>query len=98
MALMHIRISGDDAAARAIENLLGSLEQVDRVEPIADLMPHMDDEDSSSAGLSDNLAGARMFELAVHFDDPAAAGVVRDAVEQLASELSVLVEYEHDEG
>lgn len=53
MPLMRIRLTGSEDDVRAISNLLQSLDGIEHVEEIDDLMPHMDDADSSSAGLSD---------------------------------------------
>ena len=54
MPLLRIRINGSDDDLRAIADLLQSVEGIEHVEEISDLMPHMDDEDSSSAGLPDD--------------------------------------------
>jgi hypothetical protein len=98
MPQLRIRITGSDDAARAIANLLTGLEGIEHVEETDDLMPHMDDEDSSSAGLSDNTQGAAIHEYEVEVGNAATATRVREAVQELALQLDVLVEYEHDEG
>lgn len=98
MPHLRLRITGSDDAARAITNLLTSIDGVEHVEQIDDLMPHMDDPDSSSAGLSDNTQGARTNELEVEVGNAATATRVREVVAELALQLDVLVEYEHDEG
>jgi hypothetical protein len=54
---MRLRVTGSEDDARAIINLLQSLDGIEHVEEVADLMPHMDDADSSSAGLSDLRSG-----------------------------------------
>ena len=51
MPTLRLRVTGSDDDARAIMNLLQSLDGIEHVEEVADLMPHMDDDDSSSAGL-----------------------------------------------
>ena len=58
MPLLRIRITGSEDDAGAIINLLGSLEGIEHVEEIDDLMNHMDDDDSSSAGLPDDQGPA----------------------------------------
>ena len=98
MPHLRLRITGSDDSARAITNLLTSIDGVEHVEQIDDLMPHMDDPDSSSAGLSDNTQGARINELEVEVGNAATATRVREVVAELALQLDVLVEYEHDEG
>ncbi len=97
MAMLRLRITGSEDDARAIIDLLGSLDGIEHVEETDDLMPHMDDEDSSSAGLSDDI-GPGIHELEVEVGNESTAQKVRDAVESLARELDVFVEYEADEG
>lgn len=55
MPELRVRLTADDDVTGAVINLIGSLEGIESVEEIADLMPHMDDPDSSSAGLSDDI-------------------------------------------
>ncbi len=55
MPNLDLRLTAGDDVASAMINLIGSIEGIESVEEIADLMPHMDDPDSSSAGLSDNM-------------------------------------------
>ena len=97
MPLLRLRITGSQDDVRAIGNLLQSLDGVEHVEEIDDLMPHMDDADSSSAGLSD-LSGPDTHELEIEASNASAANRVREAVEALAFDLDLLVEFEHDEG
>ncbi len=89
-------MTGSEDNVRVISNLLQSLEGIEHVEEIADLMPHMDDPDSSSAGLSD-VAGPDMHKIEVDVPNPATGRKVRQAVEALAFDLDVLVEFEQDE-
>ncbi|KGM56991.1 hypothetical protein N799_12370 [Lysobacter arseniciresistens ZS79] len=96
MPQLRIRITGSDDDARAIGNLLTSIDGVEHVEEISDLMPHMDDPDSSSAGLPDDQGpGMQVIEI----DTPNASthAKVRDAVRALADNLDVMVEFESDE-
>lgn len=96
MALLRFRIAGDDDDVRAIINLLQSIDGIEHVEEIDDLMPHMDDADSSSAGLHDTRsAGTHGIEVDV--PNAATARKVREAVEALAFDLDALVEIEEDE-
>jgi hypothetical protein len=87
---------GSEHDARAIGNLLSSIDGIEHVEEVADLMPHADDDDSSSAGLADEL-GAGVHELEVEAGNDHTARRVRAAVEALAFDLDVMVEFEHDE-
>lgn len=97
MPILRIRITGGADDARAISNLLSSLEGVEHIEETDDLMPHLDDEDSSSAGLSDER-GPGIHELEIEVGNAATSQNVHLAVERLARTLDVFVEYEHDEG
>lgn len=97
MAMLRLRITGTEDDARAISDLLLGLEGIEHVEETDDLMPHMDDDDSSSAGLSDDI-GPGIHELEVEVGNEITAQKVRDAVQELALELDVFVEYETDEG
>ncbi|MDR6673770.1 hypothetical protein [Xanthomonas sp. 1678] len=97
MPLLRIRITGSEDDARAIINLLGSLEGIEHVEEIDDLMNHMDDDDSSSAGLPDDQ-GPGTHEVEIEAGNLATAQKVREAVEALAFDLEVIVEFEQDEG
>lgn len=97
MPQLRIRITGSEDDARAIINLLSSLDGIEHVEEIDDLMPHMDDDDSSSAGLPDDQ-GPGTHEVEVEAGNAATAQKVREAVEALAFELDVIVEFEQDEG
>ena len=96
MAMLRFRITRDEDHVRAIMNLLQSLDGIEHVEEVADLMPRMDDADSSSAGLSD-LRGPDAHEIEIDAPNPSTARRVREAVEALAFDLDVLVEFEDDD-
>lgn len=93
MPRVRLRITGSDADARAIMNLLQSLDGIEHVEEIADLMPHMDDADSSSAGLSDD-DGPGVHEVEILAPNESTARKVREAAEALAFDLDAAVEFE----
>lgn len=97
MPQIRIRITGSEASSRAIRELLQSLPGIEHVEEIADLMTHMDDEDSSSAGLSENEQSPGMHVIEVEAPDDAAVQRVRETVEALAFDLDVLAEFESRE-
>src|SRR5262245_254762 len=97
MPILRLRVTGSEDDARAIINLLQSLDGIEHVEEVADLMPHMDDADSSSAGLSDLRGGADIHEVEIEAPNDATARKVRDAVEALAFDLDVLAEFGSDE-
>lgn len=96
MPQIRVRITGSEDASRAIRDLLTSIPGIEHVEEIDDLMSHMDDPDSSSAGLSDG-EGPGMHVLEVEAPNDTAVQRVRDMVEELAFKLEVLAEFETDE-
>ncbi len=96
MPMLRIRITGSDDTVRAVMNLLQSIDGIEHVEEIADLMPKMDDADSSSAGLSD-LEGPTAHEIEIDAPNESTARKVRESVEALAFDLDALVEFEEDE-
>lgn len=96
MPMLRIRLTGSDDDARAVINLLQSVEGIEHVEEVADLMPHMDDADSSSAGLSDT-GGPDMHAVEIDAPNESTARKVREAVEALAFDLDMLVEFEEEE-
>lgn len=55
MPVFKFRLTAGSDTTSAVINQIASLEGIESVEEIADLMPHMDDPDSSSAGLSDDM-------------------------------------------
>jgi len=55
MPNLDLRLTASENVASAMINLIGSIEGIESVEEIADLMPHMDDPDSSSAGLTGDI-------------------------------------------
>lgn len=92
MSMVRIRLTGTDDAASSLISLLHGIDGVERAEEIADLMPHMDDEDSSSAGLPDDIGpGIHSIEVATSNDD--VARKVRNAIGDVADELHASVEY-----
>ena len=97
MTTIRLRATGPQTAFDALMAALEGIDGVERLEELADLMPHMDDDDSSSAGLSDDI-GPGIHELEVEVGNESTAQKVRDAVQELALELDVFVEYETDEG
>ena len=92
MPQLRLRVTGSDDDVRAIANLLTSLDGIEHIEEVDDLMPHMDDDDSSSAGLIDDQ-GPGQHALEIEAPNLATAARVRDAVEELAYRLDVLVEF-----
>lgn len=96
MPTLRMRVTGGEDDVRAMMNLLQSLDGIEHVEEVADLMPHMDDADSSSAGLSD-IAGPDVHEIEIDAPNLSTARKVREAVEALAFDLDTLVEFEEED-
>ena len=48
MPTLRMRVTGSEDDTRAMMNLLQNLDGIEHVEEVGDLMPHMDDADSSS--------------------------------------------------
>jgi hypothetical protein len=96
MSMLRIRLTGSNDTARAVMNLLQSLEGIEHVEEISDLMPHMDDADSSSAGLHD-VRGGDMHDIEIEIPNESTGRKVREAVEAMAFDLDALVEFDSDE-
>ena len=97
MAMIKMRLTGKADEIRMISNLLQSMDGIEHVEEVDDLMPHMDDPDSSSAGLSD-VAGPDVHMIEVDAPNPSTARKVREAVEALAFDLDMVLEFVEDEG
>lgn len=54
MPIVRLRVTGNEYAASELIHALEAIEGIEHVEEVADLMPHMDDDDSSSFGLPDD--------------------------------------------
>jgi hypothetical protein len=91
MQTVRIRLTGSDHATTALISVLHGIEGIEHIEEIADLMPHMDDDDSSSAGLHDTRQ--QMHEIEVEAPGPLIAERVRDVAEAAALDLDATVEF-----
>lgn len=56
MPTVRLRVSANEDDNQKLMNALQSIEGIEHVEEVGDLMPHGDDEDSSSAGLPDDAS------------------------------------------
>ena len=97
MPTLRMRVTGSEDDTRAMMNLLQSLDGIEHVEEVGDLMPHMDGADSSSAGLSENETAPDLHEIEIEAPNLSTARKVREAVEALAFDLDVLVEFEAED-
>lgn len=97
MLTLRVRVTGSEDDVRAMMNLLQSLDGIEHVEEVADLMPHLDDADSSSAGLSENETAPDLHEIEIEAPNVSTARKVREAMEALAYDLDAVVEFEEEE-
>ena len=91
MPLLHLRITGTEDDVRLLTDLLNDVDGIERIEEIADLMPHMDDEDSSSAGLTDDRGGD-LHALEVEAASPY-ADTVREMADDIAARYGLVLEF-----
>lgn len=95
MPTVHLRLTGGDDVARLLIDEISGLEGVDSAEEIADLMPHMDDSDSSSAGLTDDISpGYHAIEVEVSNDTVARR--VRELARALSEQRGAVLEIVDD--
>lgn len=96
MPMIRLQITGSDDAANELINLLSAIEGIEHVEEVGDLMPHMDDVDSSSAGLPDDAAPG-FHQIEVRIPNALALERVRGVAEALARERGAAIEFDEDE-
>ena len=82
MAQLHFRITGPAQAFQNLTESLSGIEGVQSAEEVADLVPRMDDEDSSSLGLAENAHGEVVEVLVETEDDDEVIDLVRRQAEQ----------------
>ena len=92
MPTVHIRFTGAERQLGAMIPALEAIEGIEHVEEVGDLMPHMDDEDSSSAGLSD-LAGPTVHDIEVEAPNQEGVRRVHETAEMVARQLDAVVEF-----
>lgn len=92
MQTVRMRIIGSETDTQAMISMLQGLEGVQRIEELQDLLPHMDDEDSSSLGLPDDM-GPGLHSLEVDVGDAALAEQVRQVAGDAAERLDANVEF-----
>jgi len=90
MRLVRFRLSGDTNQVDAIIAAVHEIDQVDRVEEVADQMHQRDD--TSSLGLPDD-DGTDFHDIEVHTTSSSAAERVRDRIEVTARDVNAAVEF-----
>ena len=95
MPTVRIRYTANDDDVRALLHALEAIEGIEHVEEVADLMPHMDDDDSSSAGLvSDgNDSGPDVHDIEVLAPNAEGARRVRFVAESAAMDAGAVAEF-----
>lgn len=95
MANLELRLTADEAVAQAMLDMLKGMDDVDSAEDITEPAFAADDEDSSSAGLSDNQGpGSYLIQVETINDESRAR--VLDAAQALAERLGAVLEIESD--
>jgi hypothetical protein len=92
MTMIRLRATGPRSGFDALLAALHGVDGVEHVEEVADLMPHMDDDDSSSAGLSDEMPGGDVHAVEVEAAS-SRADDVRNAADDVASRYGLVLEY-----
>ncbi|MGA9341761.1 MAG: hypothetical protein WBV61_05445 [Rhodanobacteraceae bacterium] len=91
MAILRARVAGDDANVEALVNTIHGLDEVVRLEEVDSLMLRARD-DSSSAGLPDDVgSGLRYLEIGLADEDGALPRVKR-VLETLGREQGLALE------
>ncbi|WP_411833699.1 hypothetical protein [Pseudoxanthomonas mexicana] len=96
MPLVRLRVTADEDGNRALMNALLSIEGIEHVEEVGDLMPHMDDDDSSSAGLVDD-ASPGFHQLEIEAPNEEAVRRIHALVERAAEVLEGAIEIVDDD-
>jgi hypothetical protein len=91
MPTIRIRLTGSADDASTLINAIHAVDGIDRIEEIDDLMPHLDDDDSSSAGLPDDI-GPGVHDIEIEAPHERAARHVRNIADGVAEELGVPIE------
>lgn len=92
MPTVHIRFTAPEVHVGTLIHALEAIEGIEHVEEVADLMPHMDDEDSSSAGLSD-VAGPSVHDIEVLAPNDEGVQRVHYVAETIAEQSDSMVEF-----
>ena len=96
MTQLRMRLTAGNDDTMQLINRISSVKGIESVEEIDDLMPHMDDEDSSSAGLSDDI-GPGTHLLLVHGGSDSDVELALDVAFASAREMGIAVELVEDD-
>jgi len=91
MSELRLQLTASEDDTMQIINRLSALRGIESVEEIADLMPHMDDPDSSSAGLPDDMGpGTHLILINAETDDDIRRAL--EVAESSARALGIVLE------
>lgn len=96
MPTVRIRFTGSDDAANTLMGTLLAVPGIEHVEDVDDLMPHLDDEDSSSAGLNSDgsgVGGADVHAIEIEAPNDEAVRRVHEIAEAVAFDMEAAVEF-----
>lgn len=92
MPTVRLRLIGSESVAGALITVLHGLDGIEHIEQVADLMAHMDDEDSSSAGMVEDI-GPGVHAIEIEVPDDMLAYRVRELAGTAAELLDATVEF-----
>jgi HEAT repeat protein len=95
MPTVRIRYTAKDDDVRVLIHAIEAIEGIEHVEEVADLMPHMDDDDSSSAGLvaDGNDDGPDVHDIEVHAPNDEGVRRVHRIAESAAMDAGAVAEF-----
>lgn len=92
MPQLNFRLTSDSDASTRLLNALRAIDGVDHAEEVDDLMGAMHQDDSSSAGLTDDM-GPGSHVMVIEADTERAATMVRHVAEELARKEGLVLEF-----
>ena len=95
MTTIRLRATGPRSGFDALMAALEGVDGVERSEELADLMPHMDDDDSSSAGLPDDIGASDVHAVEVEVASRY-ADTVRATANDIGARYGLVLEYVDD--
>ena len=91
MTTVRFRLIASEDDTQDLMNYLQSIDDIERVEEVADLMPYMDHDDTSSGLSDDSGPGLHRVELEAPDDD--IANHVRDVAQERAYRSGMTIEF-----
>jgi len=91
MPTVRLRVTGNEYAVSDLMHALEAIDGIERIEEVADLMPHMDDDDSSSAGLPDDESPG-LHDIEIEAPNEEAVRRIHRVVEVIAEQTESVIE------